>query len=185
MGKDITGVRRKRIQRFFRGLHGPDLKRPTWREMGHFIEGVSFTLKRLYEADGDGNVAQTNCGYAAEGTLQPAQVTIPDYREHLSWLTGKKPTAILTGDDQLWIFDYYDTGRKSTVDNRLSIVTDVGYDSPAEAAFATVVGWIPAFQILQVKDVKIVNGQLTYTTVKKLFTDAEIASLGDTITFNA
>ncbi len=180
MGKDLTRVRRKRIQRFFRGAHGPGKPSPSWLETGHFIQGVSIVLKRQYEVDGDGNIAETNCGWEPEGTLQPAQTTVKDFRFHLSFFTGKRPTAFLTGDDQLWLFDYTDNGRKGFTDNRLSIVTDPGYESPREAAMAKVIGWIPGFQVYKVKNFQLVGNKMIYDIVEKLYLENEMAT-GDII----
>lgn len=175
MATDLNKIRRKRLKRMFVGEHGPTKTSESWLEVGHFIQGVSVQLKRLVELDGNNHVAEANCGWDPEGTLQPGQTTVSDFRFNIGKFTGKRPVAWLCGDDQLWVFDYKKVSKTEVIDNRISIISDVGYDSPAEACFARVQGWIPGFQIYRVKDFKLVGNKLSYTIIESLFTETEIA----------
>lgn len=175
MAKDLTRIRRKRLTRMFAGEHGPTKSSESWQEIGHFIRGVSIQLKRLVELNGNNHVAESNCGWDAEGTLQPGQTTIADFRIAIGRFTGKRPLAWLCGEDQLWVFNYRKLSSKEAIDMRLSVISDLGYDSPREACFARVQGWIPTFQIFKVKDFKLLGNKLSYTILEELFPESEIA----------
>jgi hypothetical protein len=169
MAKDVGRFRRKRLQRFFIGLHGPGSEIPRWIEVGHLLQGVEIMLKRIVERDGSKHVVETNCGWIAEGALEPAQNSISDYRQYVTHLAGKRPIAFLTGDDQLWLFDYKKISSKEFTDNRLSISTDIGYKSPRNAAAASISGWTPGFQILSVKNFRFEQNKFFYTVTAQVF----------------
>jgi hypothetical protein len=177
MAKSVARFRRKRLQRLFVGEHGPSRTVPSWVEIGHLLQGAEIMLKRVVEFDGNGNVAERNCGWDADGTLEPAQNTIADYRQYVNLLTGKRPIAILTGDDQLWRFDYQIVDSKTVIDNRISVVTDIGYKSPRNAAATKVTGWTPGFQVIQVKNFTHSSGRMSYQAGPTLFLEYDSSKI--------
>lgn len=169
MAKNIDSYRRIKLMRFFVGTNPPTTRNERWQEMGHFFRGVQFILEKVYEMDGAEHVAEENCGYLASGSAQPSQNTIDDFRLHTRWLSGKKPIAFLCGTDQLWIFRPKIVNSQKFIDSRVSMLLKVGYDSPRPTTFVEFSGWLPSFEVHEIKNFSFSKGIMKFDVVKPLF----------------
>jgi len=169
MAKSISNIDRSRLQRFFLGTH--DMTNPKaemWYEIGHFYEGVSLRPIRLSEKDGLGRENPDNMGFEMDGSAQPAQNTIEEYRMMNSLMNGTRNVAVLVGK-RLQLYRIVEVKPGDFSDNRIAIVTSGIYDDHVDKAETKFSGWIPFYERLLVEDFQLVNNKLAYKVVKSTF----------------
>jgi hypothetical protein len=160
---DLNRVDFARMDRMFVSGHGPDNPRSEyWREVGHWLEGFELRLKRVREIGPKLRYRNLrNLGRIIEGRGEPLQNRVIDYQRQASLLNGDKNVAMLCGD-QLWFFGMTYLGGNKWRDNRISLITEEGYTSPMQKSFTEFTGYVREVKIYEIKDLRLVNGQLSY-----------------------
>lgn len=167
MQKNTSQIRRDRLQRVFVGTHSEKIVgRETWHEVGHFIQGFQLRANRITETFGDLHESSSRLGYRISGQCEPAQNTLADYAFYDSVMNGKRNVALLTGQ-VLKLYRLQYLGAKKWSDNRISLVTDEGYESPMDKVYTRFSGLVWAYERLLVENVQIINGKLTFKQLSK------------------
>lgn len=183
-GKNIARVDISRMERMFVSSHGPENPRAEhWYETSEWLEGFEFVVRRVRQTNGRLRFRDKHLGYKIEGRGEPLQNKIDDYQMYRSLLNGDMNLAFLCGD-QLWLFGMRDLGGNEWKDDRISIITDLGYTSPMQKAFTEFAGHVMQYKIMQIKDLKLSNRKLTYKILKTTYSDAMLSDGADVIITN-
>lgn len=155
------------LDRMFIGTH--DERSPSaqhWYEVGYLLKGVDIMFRRIRQQDKKLRQRTKGLGFSCEGSFEPLQNKISDYRFYDQVLNGLRNFAFLCGD-QLWICRLKYLSADNWQDNRIQIVTDLPYNDSKQKAASELSGWIKTFERFQVKDLKLNGDQLIYTIVGK------------------
>jgi hypothetical protein len=166
MPKDLNRIELVRLDRVFIGTHSAkSTMREQWHEAGHWYDGFQFLIDRL--TDVDGSLAHSDgLGFRITGNGQPAQNTFVDLDFIDSVMNGKRNVALLVGQ-KLFLFRLIKVPGYRWLDNRLSIKSNITYDSHRIQGQTEFSRWRKCYERHLVKNVRIQGGRLMYDKLTK------------------
>jgi hypothetical protein len=166
--KSVANISQERLQRLFVGTQDELNPAEKWYEAGHFIQGFELIAKRVTQTDGRLRERSAGLGRRIEGSCVPAQNAISDYRFYEKLFNGTRSVALLVGTDMLWLFRLQSSSGVVLGDNRIEIVTDIGYGETRSLAQTSFSGWVPSLELYRVKSLELNGTSLRFTTLESL-----------------